>query len=38
MLGRVGLLGDSAHAMLPFFGQGAGEPLRQSAWIYGYEA
>jgi salicylate hydroxylase len=29
-LGRIGLLGDAAHAMLPFFGQGAAQAVEDA--------
>lgn len=29
-IGRVGLLGDAAHAMLPFFGQGAAQAIEDA--------
>jgi salicylate hydroxylase len=34
-VGRISLLGDAAHAMLPFFGQGAAQAIEDAAVLAG---
>ena len=36
--GRISLLGDAAHAMLPFFGQGAAQAIEDAVVLAGVPA